>query len=139
MPEWHYYNDQFDSARTGEHGWRKILSEQAPSKRQSHESGPRCGKLCRDGLWPLPSELREMAISGDPGIGPWGFNHGKHANSWYVVVDGRVFQLARWPASIQVLEMQYREHQPYSWIPNCERFWARTTDWIGVQSKHEYL
>jgi hypothetical protein len=138
--EWHFYNDQFDSARTGEHGWRKMLSDKAPNKRDStHAASPNCGKLCRDGLWPIPSELREMAISADPGIGPWGYKHGEHADSWYVVFDGRMFQLARWPASFHVLEMRYREHQPYSWVPDCHRFWKRTTEWIGVQSVHEYL
>lgn len=138
--EWHYFSDQFESARTGMHGWRKVRSALAPNEREStHESGPNCHKLCREGQWPFPPELRGMAISGDPGIGPWGFNQGEHADSWNVVIDGRLFQLTRWPKSIMIVELQYAEHQPYSWIPNCARYWSRTFDWIGVQSTHEYL
>ncbi|MGD6750384.1 hypothetical protein [Streptomyces sp. BH105] len=132
--EWHYYNDQFDSARTGEHGWRKALLDAAPNEREStHEAAPNCHKLCRNGLWPIPPELCQEAISGDPGIGPWGFRRGEHSNSWYTVADGRMFQLVRWPSWFHVLEMQYREHQPYSWIPGSERFPLKA-EWIGVQS-----
>lgn len=140
MPEWHYHNDQFENVRTGEHGWRKVSSDKAPNNRDStHVSGPHCRKLCRDGLWPIPPELKEMVISANPGIGPWGFKRGEHANSWYAMVDGRLFKLTRWPRSFQITEMQYREHQPYSWVPDCQRIWARITDWIGVQSEHGYL
>jgi hypothetical protein len=83
--------------------------------------------------------VRELAVDGNPGIGPWGFNRGPYADSWYVVVDGRVFHLTRWSASFQIVEMQFKEHQPYSWIPDCHRFWQRTTDWIGVNSEHQYI
>lgn len=131
--EWHFYSDS-------DHGWRKVRSTIAPNERKTtHESGPGCHRLCREGLWPIPPELSELAVSGNPGIGPWGVKNGEHADSWYVVTEGRVFQLTRWSESYMVLELQYREHQPYSWIPNCERYFPRTTDWIGVQSKHVYL
>lgn len=134
--EWHYYCDQFDNARMGEHGWRK--SHNRPnddflSRKSTHRAGGNCHKLCRNGLWPIPLDL--VSAAPPKGAGPFGFTSGEFACSWYVTENGRVFKLIRHHGNAHnlVVEIAYQEHQPYAWVPNYPktRVWA----WIGIQSR----
>lgn len=134
--EWHYYADQFDARETGEHGWRKVMASDSfpPNKREStHIAGERCHKLCRDGLWPIPAEL--VTANPPEGDSPCGYMRGEFAESWYVTESGRVFKLIRHHGNSHnlVVEIAYREHQPYSWIPNYPK--GTVWDWVGIQSR----
>ena len=136
MDEWHYYNDQFDSRESGEHGWRKSNYKPRESilrRESTHRAGARCHKLCRDGLWPIPLDL--VRVEPPKGSGPFGFTSGEFACAWYVTESGRVFKLIRHHGNSHnlVVEIAYREHQPYSWIPNYPK--GKVWDWVGIQSR----
>lgn len=139
MDEWHYYSDSWDCRETGEYGWRKSLEKPTASilrKESTHRANVNCHKLCRDGLFPIPAEL--VTTAPPVGHSPFGYVKGEHAESWYVTENGRVFKLIRHngrTANI-VVEMAYREHQPYSWIPNYPK--TRVWGWIGIQTREGY-
>lgn len=139
MSEWHFYNDQFHGKESGEYGWRKTATrphDEIIKWRKGHLAGPDCHKLCRDGQWPIPHEL----VTSEPErvSGAFGYQKKEHAESWWVLHSGRVFLLIRHNGRTRnlVCEMEYREHQPYSWVPNYPK--GKVWDWISVQSKEGY-
>jgi hypothetical protein len=139
MKEWHYFADQFDSKETGEHGWRKSNTKPGDNilaRESTHRANANCHKLCRDGLWPIPAEL----VTASPPVGhsPFGYTKEEFAEAWYVTENGRVFKLIRHNGRTAnlVVEIAYKEHQPYAWIPNYPK--TRVWEWIGIQTKEGY-